>query len=134
MTKTIEYSIDKISEIHLDISKWDIIFMKWDLAAWKTTFTKHIINNLLGIDAEISSPTYTYYNKYWDNTYHFDLYRLNNYDEFFAIGWEDIFDNDNNIIIVEWPDIIEKYIKPTYILNFIKTDNEKKRILEIEKI
>ncbi|MBT3728584.1 hypothetical protein HOF65_00670 [bacterium] len=40
------------------------------------------------------SPTYTYYNKY-NNIYHFDLYKLKSYDEFFAIGGEDILDNNN---------------------------------------
>ncbi|MBT3726615.1 hypothetical protein HOG21_02715 [bacterium] len=32
----------------------------------------------------MTSPTYTYYNKYND-IYHFDLYRLKSYDEFFSI-------------------------------------------------
>ena len=63
------------------------VITKGDLWVWKTTISKYILNNLLWIKEEITSPTYTYYNKYWNN-YHFDLYRLENYDEFFAIGWE----------------------------------------------
>ena len=47
----------------------------------------------------ITSPTYTYYNKYtldnFINIYHYDLYRLKDYDEFFAIWWEDILDNND---------------------------------------
>lgn len=127
-----EYTIDKINDIKLDIKPWDIVFMKWDLAAWKTTFSQHIINNILWVKEYVNSPTYTYYNKYLDNVYHFDLYRLQNYDEFFAIWGEDILDDENNIIILEWPELIEDFYKPTHILNFIKTDNENTRILEIE--
>ena len=131
MAKRIEYSIDKISDIKLNIKKWDIIFLKWDLAAWKTTFSQHIINNLLWVKEYVNSPTYTYYNKYLDNIYHFDLYRLQNYDEFFAIWWEEILDNNAWIILIEWPDIIEKYYKADIIINIEKTDINNEREIEI---
>jgi tRNA A37 threonylcarbamoyladenosine biosynthesis protein TsaE len=49
------------------------------------------------------------------------LYRLKNYDEFFNIAGEDIFDDENNIILVEWPEIIEKYYKATIKINILKT-------------
>jgi tRNA threonylcarbamoyladenosine biosynthesis protein TsaE len=66
--------------------------LKGDLGAGKTTLSKHILQNILGITDDITSPTYTYYNRYGDN-YHFDLYRISKYDEFFAIGGEDVLDN-----------------------------------------
>lgn len=125
------YSKNDILKLNLNIKKWDIIFLYWDLAAWKTTISKHIINNLLNIKADVISPTYTYYNKYSDNIYHFDLYRINNYDEFFSIWWEDIIWNDENINIIEWPNIISDYIKPTIIINIKKTDDFDKRDIEI---
>ncbi|MDP5039017.1 MAG: tRNA (adenosine(37)-N6)-threonylcarbamoyltransferase complex ATPase subunit type 1 TsaE, partial [Candidatus Gracilibacteria bacterium] len=104
-----------------------------DLAAGKTTLSKHIINNLLGEKSDVISPTYTYYNKYGENIYHFDLYRLTNYDEFFAIGGEDIIDDENNISIIEWPDLIKNYIKPTYEIYLDKTQYLNKREIEIIK-
>lgn len=128
-----KYVLDKISEIKLDIKPWDIIFLHWDLASWKTTLSKHIINNLLWIKSDVISPTYTYYNKYGNNIYHFDLYRLNNYDEFFAIGWEEILDNPENISIIEWPEIIKSNFKPTIQIYIRKTENELEREIEIIK-
>ena len=125
-----KYSIDKIKELKIPIEKPSIIFLNGDLWAWKTTLSKHILNNLLWIKEDITSPTYTYYNRYNDN-YHFDLYRLKDYDEFFAIWWEDILDNNTWIILVEWPDLISKYYKPDLVINITKTDIDDERQIEI---
>ena len=125
-----KYSINNISSLDFEIKTPCIIFLKWDLWAWKTTISKHILNNLLWVKEDIISPTYTYYNKYWDN-YHFDLYRLSNYDEFFAIGWEDILDNNEWVIIIEWPELIEKYYSPDIEIILSKTDREDEREVEV---
>ena len=42
--------------------------------------------------------------------YHFDCYRLNNPKEILALGWEDIVEDKNNIILVEWADKIAGYL------------------------
>jgi len=107
-----------------------LIFLEADLWAGKTTLSKHILNNIVWIKQEITSPTYNYYNKYEDN-YHFDLYRLNNYEEFFSIAWEDILDNNTWVILVEWPDIIKKYYKADIVIKLDKTDNIDERKIEI---
>jgi len=127
----IKYKKTEINSIKIELSKPKLIFLKGDLWSWKTTISKHILNNLLKINENITSPTYTYYNKYLNN-YHFDLYRLKNYDEFFAIWWEEILDNNTWIILIEWPDIIEKYYTPDIIINISKTDKEDEREINIE--
>jgi tRNA threonylcarbamoyladenosine biosynthesis protein TsaE len=124
------YFINDISKLKIPINIPSIIFLKWDLWSWKTTISKHILNNLLWIKEEVKSPTYVYYNKYWDH-YHFDLYRLKNYDEFFAIWWEEILDNNTWIILIEWPEILEKYVKPNLIISLKKTENEEEREIMI---
>ena len=125
-----KYTIDKINNLVIPLNRPSIVFLNGDLWAWKTTLSKHILKNLLWISDEITSPTYTYYNKYNKN-YHFDLYRLKNYDEFFAIWGEDILDNNEWIILIEWPDVISKYYKPDIIINLKKTDKEDEREIEI---
>ncbi len=129
-----KYKLDEINSIIFDIKPWDIVFLYWDLASWKTTFSKHIINNLLKINSEVISPTYTYYNKYKNNIYHFDLYRLSNYEEFFSIWGEEILDNKDNISIIEWPWILKDYIKPTIEIYLKKLDNLNEREIEIKRI
>ncbi len=125
-----KYSINNINSLNINIKEPSIIFLKGDLWAGKTTITKHIINNILKKKYDITSPTYTYYNKY-DNIYHFDLYRLKEYDEFFSIWWEEILDNNSWIIIIEWPEIIDKYYKSNIEIILSKTDFDNEREIEI---
>ena len=127
-----KYFLKYISDLKIEIKKPCLIFLKWDLWAGKTTLAKHILNDILWIEGEVTSPTYTYYNKYLDN-YHFDLYRINNYDEFFAIWWEEILDNNSWVILVEWPEIIEKYYSPDLEIILKKTENSEEREIKIIK-
>lgn len=127
-----KYFLKYISDLKIEIKKPCLIFLKWDLWAGKTTLAKHILNYILWIEGEVTSPTYTYYNKYLDN-YHFDLYRINNYDEFFAIWWEEILDNNSWVILVEWPEIIEKYYSPDLEIILKKTENSEEREIKIIK-
>ncbi|MDD4151118.1 MAG: tRNA (adenosine(37)-N6)-threonylcarbamoyltransferase complex ATPase subunit type 1 TsaE [Candidatus Gracilibacteria bacterium] len=124
------YKLDEIKNINLLIKKGNIIFLNGDLRAGKTTLSKHIINDILQIEDDVRSPTYTYYNKYGENIYHFDLYRLKNYDEFFAIAGEEILDNPENICIIEWPDILRNYFIPDIEIKLEKV-SENERSIEI---
>lgn len=125
-----KYNLSEIEGISLDIGVPCIIFLRGDLAAWKTTLTKHILGNILKIKDDITSPTYTYYNKYGNN-YHFDLYRMKDYDEFFAIGWEDILDNNSSVILIEWPELIEHYYTPDIDIFLEKTEEPDERKITI---
>lgn len=128
-----KYLLNSLNEIELSIKKPCLIFLKWDLWAGKTTFVKHIVNNILGIrEEQVSSPTYTYFNKYADETYHFDLYRLDDYEKFFFIGGEEILDNNRWVIIIEWPELIEDFYKPDIMITIRKTELTDEREMEIE--
>ena len=127
---TKNYSLDQISQLELDIHNWDIIFLYGDLWAGKTTLAQSILKNYFWVTDTITSPTYTYYNKYnW--VYHFDLYRLENYDWFFAIGWEDVLDSWSTCLI-EWPQILEWTYEPDIIIKLTKTNEESMREITIE--
>lgn len=119
-----------MDDLDISIQRPSVVFLRGDLWAWKTTISKYIITHILWYNHEVISPTYTYYNTYND-VYHFDLYRLKNYDEFFAIGGEEIFDNNTWIILVEWPEIIEKQYECDIEIFLHKTWNEEQREIEI---
>ncbi|MBK1895669.1 tRNA (adenosine(37)-N6)-threonylcarbamoyltransferase complex ATPase subunit type 1 TsaE [Chryseobacterium paridis] len=89
--------------------KYNILLLKGNLGAGKTTFTQFLLKNL-GSDDEVNSPTYSIVNEY--NTpkgkvYHFDLYRLKNIDEVYDIGIEEYLDN-SFLCIIEWPEVYEE--------------------------
>jgi tRNA threonylcarbamoyladenosine biosynthesis protein TsaE len=127
------YFINDINKLKFPIKSPSLIFLKWNLWAGKTTISKYILNKLIWIKEEIKSPTYIYYNKYWNN-YHFDLYRLRNYDEFFAIWWEEILDNNSWIILIEWPEILEWVYKPDLIIELKETKHKNERKINLIKL
>ena len=113
-----------------------IIILTGDLGAGKTKFTEGVLD-YFGLTDEISSPTFTIVNEYQTenlNIYHFDLYRLEDIDEFYAIGGEEYF--DKGACIIEWGKMIEHDIDQNYLKITFKYDeqDENKRIIEIEKI
>ena len=125
-----KYFLLDINSVIIPINKPSLIFLRGGVWLWKTTLSKHIINDLLWDKSTVISPTYTYYNSY-TGIVHFDLYRIKDYDEFFAIGWEDILDNNTWVVIVEWPEKIEKYYTPDIDITLKETENEGERELEI---
>ncbi len=76
-----------------------------DMGAGKTHLTKGIAAGL-GIQEEITSPTFTLLNEYERGgrfiLHHFDLYRLDTEDELYNIGFYE-YSNDG-VTVIEWAD------------------------------
>jgi len=129
MTKN--YSVNTLSDLQLDLKMPCVIFLYWDLGAGKTTLSQVLIKKILWKDYGVTSPTYVYYNKYED-VYHFDLYRLWDYDEFVSIWWEEILDQNQGIILVEWPELIKPYYKADIEIKISKTTDDDTRAISVE--
>ena len=116
-----------------NLIKGDIIILSGDLGSGKTKFTEGILS-YFGLENEISSPTFTIVNEYNSKTpiYHFDVYRLSDVDEFFAIGGEEYL--QNGICIIEWGELIEEILPKNYLkISFSKDDtNDSIRILKFD--
>ena len=96
--------------------KHNILLLKGNLGAGKTTFTQFLLKNL-GSKDEVNSPTYSIVNEYNSpkgKIYHFDLYRLKNIEEVYDIGIEEYLDNAF-LCIIEWPEVYEDEL---YGLNY----------------
>lgn len=112
----------------------DIIILSGDLGSGKTKFTQGILR-FFSLDSEISSPTFTIVNEYNapnnTNIYHFDVYRLADIDEFYALGGDEYF--DNGICIIEWGELIESILPKNFLKITFERDpnNLDKRILNI---
>ena len=114
----------------------DIIILSGDLGSGKTKLTEGILT-YFNLQDEISSPTFTIVNEYDTEKikiFHFDVYRLADVDEFFAIGGEEYFEKGASII--EWGEMIEDYIPQRYLkLEFSRNNaNENQRLINIENI
>lgn len=111
-----------------------VIVLTGDLGSGKTKFTEGILT-YFNLEDEISSPTFTIVNEHNAknlNIYHFDVYRLEDVDEFLAIGGEEYF--DKGVSIIEWGESIEEILPKDYIKISFERDltNENKRIINIE--
>ena len=118
------------------LNNHSIIILSGDLGSGKTKFTEGLLKHF-GLETEISSPTFTIVNEYDTKNlkiYHFDLYRLSDIDEFYAIGGEEYL--QNGICIFEWGEMIEEILPTNYIkISFSRdTENTDLRILRIEEI
>ena len=139
MKKIITYSELETKKVARDIAQnmgtLGIIVLNGELGAGKTKFTEGFLS-YFGLENEISSPTFTIVNEYKNDKasiYHFDVYRLEDCDEFYAIGGEEYF--SKGICIIEWGEIIEEALPKHYIKITIKKDQNDldKRILCIEE-
>lgn len=118
------------------INKGDVLVLSGDLGSGKTKFTEGFLS-FFNLEDEISSPTFTIVNEYKKddiNIYHFDVYRLEDSSEFYAIGGEEYF--ENGICIIEWGELIKDALPKEYIkIDFSRNlDNENTRILNIQSI
>ena len=128
MYKFISHSEDETKQFAYKLASrlniGDIILLVGDLGAGKTKFTEGLLS-FWNLQDEISSPTFTIVNEYNTqkiNIYHFDVYRLSDVDEFFAIGGLEYF--ENGISIIEWGDIIEDIIPKDFIkITILKDEN-----------
>ena len=115
-----------------------IIVLSGDLGSGKTKFTEGVLKHF-GLEDEISSPTFTIVNEYDAKDFkifHFDLYRLADVDEFYAMGGEEYL--QNGLCIFEWGEMIEeilqtRYTKITFSRDTENTDFRNLRIEEIDK-
>ena len=97
-----------------------------DLGVGKTVFTQGIADGL-EIEESICSPTFTIVQVYEEGRmpfYHFDVYRIGDIEEMDEIGYEDYFYGEG-LCMIEWANLIEEILPPTYKEITIEKDLEK---------
>ena len=108
-----------------------VVGLSGDLGTGKTTFTQFVAKSL-GVKTKVNSPTFVIIKRYtltpplsrkgegapspfrrrrgmrFKNLFHIDAYRLKNEKELLHLGWEEIISNPENIIFIEWPELVAK--------------------------
>ena len=112
------------------LEQFDVIALKGDLGAGKTTFARFLIQHLTSPHLDVPSPTFTLVQSYETQKgplFHFDCYRLENPFEAVEIGLEDAF--TAGISVIEWPQKIDLFLPPsTLLLEFETTPSRHLKI------
>lgn len=106
-THSEEETVRAAEEFAKNLSAGDVILYSGEMGAGKTHFTKGIAR-YLGIADVVGSPTFALVNEYTDGRiplFHFDLFRINSFDDLYAIGFFDYL-NRGGILAVEWSENI----------------------------
>ncbi len=129
-------SLDHLNSISVKISekmeKGDCIFLIGEIGVGKTTFTRHLINNLQknkGLkETEVLSPTFNLLYEYDIKDLkimHYDLYRIKKASELDHLG---IFsDRLDTIKLIEWPDLIKTPLENKLEIHLEYGQNEDER-------
>ena len=126
--------LEKASNFVLKNVNHDIILITGEVGTGKTTLIKEYCK-LIGVEETVNSPTYTLINEYQNKRgkiVHMDLYRVKDINEINELGFFEYL--ENNIVIIEWPEIILKMIDIKHSMINITVINEKERKLSINNI
>ena len=135
ITSSANETMDFAYELAKKIKAPKIIVLSGDLGAGKTTFTKGFAKGL-GVNEIITSPTFTLLNEYEgkEKMYHFDMYRLSSKEEAYELGFEDYFNKNDGIVLVEWAENVKGLFSPPYTKTTLNKISNTKREIKVEEI
>ena len=137
MLEFISTSPEKTEEIAFSLAETltggEVIAFTGDLGAGKTCFTRGLAKGL-GFIGAVTSPTFALVNEYVGGSfplYHFDMYRINSWEDLYSTGFFEYL--DNGIIAAEWSENIAAALPENTIFVDIEKIDENTRRITISK-
>ena len=130
---SVEQTIDMGKKIGISLKEPCVIKLDGEMGAGKTHFTKGLALGL-GIEDDITSPTFSILNVYEGgrmHLYHIDAYRIRTVEEALDAGLAEVF-GEEGIVVLEWGDILEPFFLNRVIEIKIDDlgDNSREMIIE----
>jgi len=111
----------------------DVVGLKGDLGAGKTTLARAIIRAAAGTpDLIVPSPTFTLVEVYETPRgayWHFDLYRLEAPEQVYELGWEEAL--AEGIVLLEWPERLGPLLPQHLSVTLELVDDGRRAILDV---
>ena len=104
----------------------DVVLLDGDMGAGKTLFAKGVALGL-GIEEQVTSPTYAYMNDYDGRLFHYDCYRIECVEQAERLGLADYLDMGGICLIEWWQNIaplLPKQVKVVRIAKLGETQRE----------
>ena len=126
--ETEQYGEALAAELHAG----SVVALYGGLGMGKTALVRGIARGL-GLDAEVSSPTYALVHDYGGTPplVHFDMYRVTGWEDLYSTGYYDYLD-DGAIVVVEWSEHIEAALPPDALRVRLSAPDEHTRLIERE--
>lgn len=131
-TDSYEKTVELGKEIASKLPKGTVVAYIGGLGMGKTAFTTGLAQGL-GIDCAVSSPTFAICNTYIgdENTlHHFDMYRVDGWDDLYSTGFYDYLDTDDYMAI-EWSENVYGALPDDAVIIEIEKIDENKRKFKI---
>jgi tRNA threonylcarbamoyladenosine biosynthesis protein TsaE len=119
-----------------------VVALHGNLGSGKTTFVQGLAKGL-GIEKHLISPTFIIMRTYepgfkikdlrFKNFYHVDLYRIESERDIGGLGLLEIINDPENIVVIEWPEKIEKVLPKDRVDIFFEYIQDDKRMIQIIK-
>ena len=113
----------------------EVLALFGGLGMGKTAFNRGIAAGL-GIPSGVSSPTFALVHDYTGRltVHHFDMYRVDGWDDLYSTGFFDYLDTED-VLIIEWSENIEGALPPDAIrITISKGESEEERLFEMEGV
>lgn len=127
ISRSAEDTLNFAKEYAATLNKGDVVLLNGDMGAGKTVFAKGVALGL-GIEDEVTSPTYAYMNDYYGKLYHYDCYRLKSGAQAEGLGLTDYFYGDG-VCLIEWSENIADVLpEETRTVSIKKIDENTREI------
>jgi tRNA threonylcarbamoyladenosine biosynthesis protein TsaE len=91
-----------------------VLCLRGDLGAGKSTLARAIAHGA-GVEGDVPSPTYNLLFRYdlpsGGVLWHLDLYRLEDEEEVWELGWAEL-GGEGDLVLIEWPERAERLLPP----------------------
>lgn len=113
------------------LKKGVVIALYGELGSGKTTFVQGLARGI-GIKKRIISPTFVMVRQYpITNFFHVDLYRINTIEEIKNLGLEELWEDPQNIVAIEWAEKAKNILPLKRIEVFFAHRDKNKRKIRI---
>lgn len=130
ISNSYEETLKIASDFAKECKKGTVIGFIGGLGMGKTAFTTGFVSGL-GIKADVSSPTFAICNDYIGDdcrVYHFDMYRVDDWDDLYSTGFFDYLDTDA-YILAEWSEnVFGALPDDSVIIQFERTGDQSRII------
>lgn len=127
-----EATLAVAADLARTVPKGTVIALRGGLGAGKTAFTTGFVQGL-GIDCDVSSPTFALVNEYRSTQctlYHFDMYRVTGWEDLYSTGFFDYLDS-GAYLCIEWSENIDGALPDDTLYVEILPDDGDRRIIKV---